>query len=137
MLKSPFGKRFASSDLSAPGHPLCPDRTRPVAIPRKGDTTVPSYELVFIVQPTIEEEPRAALVEKITQTISKLDGQVGQVDPWGKRRLAYPIKKHLAGFYYLMYVNLPASAIRSLEQSLKLMEDVIRHLIVRTDEASA
>jgi small subunit ribosomal protein S6 len=98
---------------------------------------MPSYELVFIVQPTVEEEPRAALVEKITQTISKLEGQVTQVDPWGQRRLAYPIKKHQAGFYYLMHVDMPASAVRSLERSLKLIEDVIRHLIVRTDEVSA
>ena len=98
---------------------------------------MPSYELVFIVQPTMEEEPRAALVEQITQTISKLNGQVDQVDPWGKRRLAYPVKKHLAGFYYLMHINLPASTIRNLERNLRLMEDVIRHLIVRTDEASA
>lgn len=98
---------------------------------------MPNYELVFIVQPTIEEEPLAALVEKITQTITELQGQVSQVDPWGKRQLAYPIKKHTAGFYYLMHVTMPPSAVRSLERSLKLMEDVIRNLIVRVDPASA
>ena len=97
---------------------------------------MPNYELVFIVQPTIEEEPLAALVEKITQTIVKLQGQVIQVDPWGKRQLAYPIKKHTSGFYYLMHVSMPAPAVRSLERSLKLMEDVIRNLIVRKDTAS-
>jgi len=95
---------------------------------------MPGYELVFIVQPEMEEEPLTALVEKVTQNISDLKGQVNQVDPWGKRRLAYPIKKHLEGFYFLMQVELPASAVRSLERSLKLMEDVIRYLIMRRDE---
>ena len=98
---------------------------------------MPAYELIFIVQPEMEEEPLAALVEKVTQTISDLKGQVQQVDPWGKRRLAYPIKRYREGFYYLMHVELPASAIRGLDRSLKLMEDVIRHLVVRKDEADS
>ena len=98
---------------------------------------MPGYELVFIVQPEMEEEPLTKLVEKITETISDLEGQVHQVEPWGKRRLAYPIKKHREGVYSLMQIELPSSAIRSLERSLKLMEDVIRHLIVRTDETLA
>lgn len=94
---------------------------------------MPSYELVFIAQPNMEEEPLSALVEKITQAISELKGQVSQVDPWGKRRLAYPIKKHAEGFYFLMDVDMPAPAVRSLEKSLRLMEDVIRHMIVCKD----
>jgi len=98
---------------------------------------MPGYELVFIVQPEMEEEPLTKLVEKITETISDLEGRVHQVEPWGKRRLAYSIKKHREGFYFLMQIELPSSAIRSLERSLKLMEDVIRHLIVRTDETVA
>jgi len=98
---------------------------------------MPGYELVFIVQPEMEEEPLTKLVEKITETIGDLEGQVHQVEPWGKRRLAYSIKKHPEGLYFLMQVELPSSAIRSLERSLKLMEDVIRHLIVRTDETVA
>jgi len=96
---------------------------------------MPGYELVFIVQPEMEEEPLTAQVEKIKQTISDLKGQVYQVDPWGRRRLAYPIKKHREGFYFLIQMALPSSAVRSLERSLKLMEDVIRYLIVRQDEA--
>ncbi len=98
---------------------------------------MPGYELVFIVQPEMEEEPLNALVERITETIHVLKGQVHQVEPWGKRRLAYPIKKHREGFYFLMQMELPAPEVRSLERNLKLMEDVIRHLIVRRDEAVA
>jgi len=98
---------------------------------------MPQYEMVFIVQPEMEEEPLTALVEKISQNISDLEGQVPQVDSWGKRRLAYAIQKHWDGFYFLMQMELPAQAVRSLERNLKLMEDVIRYLIVRKDETVA
>jgi len=92
------------------------------------------YELVFIVQPEMEEEPRNALVAKVTQTISDLKGTVEKVDPWGKRRLAYPIKKYREGFYVLVQMDMPTSAVRPLERAIKLMEDVIRYLIVRRNE---
>ncbi|MEM4723702.1 MAG: 30S ribosomal protein S6 [Candidatus Hadarchaeum sp.] len=97
---------------------------------------MPQYELVFVVRPELEEEPLAALVNKVSQTISDLQGQVQQIEPWGKRRLAYPIKKYREGFYYLMLIELPASAVRSLDRTLRFTEDVIRHLIVRKDEKS-
>lgn len=93
------------------------------------------YELVFIVQPDLEEEPRNALIGKVTQTISDLKGQVIKLDPWGKRRLAYPIKKHHEGFYVVVQMELPTSAERSLERAVKLMEDIIRYLVVRKDIA--
>jgi len=92
------------------------------------------YELIFIVQPEMEEEPRNALVAKITQTISDLKGTVQKVDPWGKRRLAYPIKKYREGFYVLVQIDMPTSAVRPLERTIKLTEDIIRYLIVRKNE---
>ncbi len=98
---------------------------------------MPQYEMVFIIQPEMDEEPLAALVEKMSQTIADLGGQVHQVDPWGKRRLAYAIAKYHDGFYFLTQMELPAQAVRSLERSIKLMEDVIRHLIIRKDEPVA
>ena len=93
-----------------------------------------AYELVFIVQPEMEEEPRNALVAKVTQTISDLKGTVQKVDPWGKRRLAYPIKKYREGFYVLVQMDMPPSAVRPLERAVKLLEDIIRYLIVRKNE---
>jgi small subunit ribosomal protein S6 len=98
---------------------------------------MPQYEMVFIAQPEMDEEPLATLVEKMSQTIADLGGQVHQVEPWGKRRLAYAISKFYDGFYFLMQMELPAEAVRSLERSLKLTEDVIRHLIIRKDEPVA
>ena len=98
---------------------------------------MPEYEMVFIVQPEMEEDPRNVLVEKVTQTISDLNGTVQKVDPWGRRRLAYPIKNYREGFYFLVHMDMPPSAVRPLERAVKLMEDVIRYLIVRRDEAPA
>jgi small subunit ribosomal protein S6 len=98
---------------------------------------MPQYEMVFIIQPEMEEEPLTALVEKLSQTIVDLGGQVHQVEPWGKRRMAYAISKYRDGFYFLMQMELPAQAVRSLERSLSLMEDVIRHLIIHRDEPVA
>ncbi len=98
---------------------------------------MPKYEMVFIVQPELEEEPLNALVEKMSKTISDLKGQVTQVDSWGRRRLAYPIRNHREGLYYLVEMDMPAAAVRSLEKSIKLMEDVMRYLVVRKDEQEA
>ena len=95
------------------------------------------YELVLVVQPEIEEEPLKALVEKVSQTIRDLGGEVSQVDPWGRRRMAYSINRHRDGFYFLVHMELPTSAVRPLEHSLKLVEDVMRYLVVRKDEKAA
>jgi small subunit ribosomal protein S6 len=98
---------------------------------------MPRYEMVFIVQPELDEEAAGALIEKISQTITSLGGDVQELQAWGRRRLAYTIQRYREGFYYLVHMEFPAEAVRSLERSLKLMEDVIRHLIVRKDESAA
>ena len=95
------------------------------------------YELILVVQPEMEEEPLKALVEKVSQTIRDLGGQVVQVEPWGRRRMAYTIKKHREAFYFLVHVEMPTLAVRSLEKSLKLVEDVMRYLVVRKEETDA
>ncbi len=95
---------------------------------------MPQYELMFIAQPQLEEEPLNALVERVSRTITDLQGEVTQTDPWGKRRLAYPVKGFADGFYYLLQMQLPASAVREVENRLKLMEDVIRFLVIRKGE---
>ncbi len=96
---------------------------------------MPGYEIVFIAQPTMEQEPLVALVDKVTKFVNDLQGQVVRVDSWGKRRLAYPIKKQFEGFYYVAEIELPATAVRGLERSLRVVEEIIRYLIVRKDEA--
>lgn len=92
------------------------------------------YELIIVVHPDRVEEGAASLVESIGNWVKGLDGEVSQVDNWGRRRLAYPIQHQREGLYFLFHLVLNPDTIAELERNLRLSEPVIRHLIVRTDE---
>jgi len=91
------------------------------------------YELTYIVRPDIEEEALAAVTARIEQTIANNGGRVLKTESWGKRRLAYPIRRYNEGFYTLLRAELTDKAIREAERQLKLSEDVIRHLLVHVE----
>lgn len=93
-----------------------------------------SYELVFIVAPTVEDDGLQSQIDTVTERITQLGGQVSKVDIWGRRRLAYPIKKFNEGYYVLLNLQLSPEAVSAIERDLLLSETVIRHLVVRTDE---
>ena len=95
---------------------------------------MPDYELVVVLAPTLDDEAAQAQIETITKHIEQLAGQVVKSDIWGRRTLAYPIKKFHEGQYVLFNIQTPASAVAELERSLKLSEQVIRHLVVRANE---
>jgi len=98
-------------------------------------TFLRTYELVFIVQPALDEEGLNALVEQVQQVITENEGEIVKVEQMGKRRLAYPIRHLRDGYYVLMHAKLERLAMAELERMLKLSEDVLRHLLVRLDEA--
>ncbi len=89
------------------------------------------YELVYIVRPDMEEEGLEAVKSKVNEAINANGGQVKEVDVWGKRRLAYPIQRLREGYYIVNRVQLEPKAIKEVERSLKLSEEVIRYLLVR------
>ncbi len=93
-----------------------------------------SYELVFIVAPTVEEEGLQPQIDSVTGRITQLGGEVAKVDIWGRRQLAYPIRKFNDGTYVLVNMQLPPESVRELDRDLKLSEPIIRHLIVRAGE---
>jgi small subunit ribosomal protein S6 len=95
---------------------------------------VPAYELLFIAQPNLDEEALNALVSRVQQVITDNQGQIIKVEQMGRRKLAYPIKKYREGSYVLVQANLERAAMAELERTLKLSEDVLRHLLVRLDE---
>jgi len=95
---------------------------------------VESYELIFIVVPTVEDEALQAQVETVSNRIVQLGGEVIKVDVWGRRQLAYPIKKFAEGQYVLVNMQLPAQSVVTLERDLKISESVLRHLVVRANE---
>ena len=92
------------------------------------------YELTLVVRPDVEDTGLASLLEKIKGLITTAGGQGIQVEPWGRRHLAYPIKKITEAQYFLIRAQLPAQALRELERNLRLTEEVLRFLLVFTDE---
>ena len=105
------------------------------------------YELMFIISPLrSSEEDVAATISRIQQGLAGIRGEVTSVEqaaPWGRRKLAYPIRRYSEGeasrrsfnegFYVLMRFNLPTTQIDEFDRLLKLNESVIRHLITIVD----
>ncbi|HHY93082.1 MAG TPA: 30S ribosomal protein S6 [Firmicutes bacterium] len=93
-----------------------------------------SYEVMYILTPNLEEEAYAAYSQKFSDLITEGGGQVHKVDTWGKRRLAYELKKLREGFYTVIYFDAPAACVKELDRVMKITEPVLRHLIVRHEE---
>jgi small subunit ribosomal protein S6 len=96
------------------------------------------YELYLVIDADAEEEAAEAIVEKVTQLISAGDGttngEVIKVNARGKRRLTYPIKKKVEGLDVIINFHTPPQTLAEIERVLKLDEQVLRYLLVRTDE---
>ena len=92
------------------------------------------YELVMVVSPEVADEAVPTTVERVQQFIQERGGEVKRVDPWGRRKLAYPIRRHREGHYVVAQISLDPQAVRALEGNLELAEDVIRHLVVKLEE---
>ena len=92
---------------------------------------MPSYELVFIFNPNLTEDDFTKSLGKVNELITKLGGTVGETNNWGKRRLAYQIKRQSEGNYVLEKVQIKQTALKELDSALKLMEDVLRYLFIR------
>jgi small subunit ribosomal protein S6 len=92
------------------------------------------YELALVVSPELDEEKMAQTVNKITQWITDGPGQVIKVDNWGKRRLAYAIRKFRDGIYLFVNAEMEAKGVAELERNLNIAEPVLRHLVIRLEE---
>ena len=92
------------------------------------------YELTFIVRPDVEDTALTALLDKIKGLLTAAGAQNVQLEPWGRRMLAYPIKKITEGQYFLIRTQLPPQALRELERTLRLTEEILRFLCVRQEE---
>ncbi len=91
------------------------------------------YELGFILNPEVSEEQSHAMLERVEQIVSNYDGQVVRVNQWGRRRLAYPIQHHRDGFYVFFDMILTPETVLELDRTMKVSEEVLRHLIKRRD----
>ena len=91
------------------------------------------YELGFILQPEVNEEQTRSILERIEQIVTNYGGQVVRVNQWGRRRLAYPIEHNRDGFYVFIDMILTPETVSELDRTLKVSEEVLRHLIKRRD----
>ena len=89
------------------------------------------YEVIFIIR-SMEEEATVAVIEKFAKLIAANGGTITKEDRWGKRRLAYEIKKEAEGFYVLFYVTCEPKCVAEVDRVMK-----ITHMIVRSDEKEA
>lgn len=94
--------------------------------------TSANYEVTYIVNPAVGQEGIAALVEKF-KALVEANGTLGELDEWGKRRLAYPINDLTEGHYVFMTFTAPAAFPAELDRVLKITDGVIRSLIVCKD----
>jgi len=94
---------------------------------------VRSYEMVFIVRPDLEGDDFEDVIADVQDLIKRNDGEVTKMEPWGLRRMAYPIKDHSEGRYVLSNFELEPRNVAALERALKLRETVIRHMVIRLE----
>ena len=91
------------------------------------------YELAVVLSAKLEDEERAAAMEKVTGYITRFGGTVTDIDEWGKKRLAYEIQKMKEAYYYFIHFESDATAPSAIESKIRIMDGVIRYLCVRQD----
>ncbi len=94
---------------------------------------MPSYELTYVLRP-LDDTALSAVNERINNLIASSGGEIIARNDWGKRHLAYPIKKLTEGIYVALQVNLPPTAVRTIERALQLNDDVLRYLMIRVEQ---
>ena len=93
------------------------------------------YELMVVLTPDLDDEGVTATTERVTSLVTARGGEIVDLQPWGRRRLAYPIRKFRDGHYAVARLRLSPEAADPLDRSLRLAEPVLRHLLVRLDES--
>ena len=92
------------------------------------------YELAVVLSVKLEDEERAAAIEKVTGYITRFGGTVTNIDEWGKKRLAYEIQKMKEAYYYFIkFESENADCPNEVEDNVRIMENVIRYLVVKQE----
>jgi small subunit ribosomal protein S6 len=95
---------------------------------------VKNYELAIVLFSTLSEEEKLGTLEKVKDLIIRFEGEITNVDDWGKRKLAYEIDKQREGFYYFIQFKAQTSTPAEIESRIRIMEPVLRYLIVSLDD---
>jgi small subunit ribosomal protein S6 len=92
------------------------------------------YELVVVMDPEIPEEDVQSAIDRVTGAITSRGGEIEDIQPWGRRKLAYSIRRHMEGNYILTNIKLDPARAHELESSFMISEEILRHLLIRKDE---
>jgi small subunit ribosomal protein S6 len=92
------------------------------------------YELVAIISPEVDEEGISKIVDKVTQSIDSRGGVVEEVKKWGRRKLAYPIRKFMEADYVLARFKLTPKSVKELEGEISASTDILRYLVVKVED---
>lgn len=93
-----------------------------------------NYELAVVINGKVETEVKEAALEKIKGYIDRFGGTIGEIDDWGKRRLAYEIDKVREGYYYFIRFQSSSDAPAEIEKRIRIMEPVLRFLFKRLED---
>jgi small subunit ribosomal protein S6 len=91
------------------------------------------YELCVVLSAKIEDDERAAALEKVQKYITRFGGTVTDIDEWGKKKLAYEIQKMKEAYYYFIHFEADTTAPIEIENRVRIMENVIRYLCVKAE----
>jgi small subunit ribosomal protein S6 len=94
------------------------------------------YELIYIVASDATEQQITDLHTQVEEIIGRFSGTLEKSDNWGRRKLAYEIGPHKEGTYVLEVINGPGELMKEIDRRLRVSDQVIRHLVVRVDEAN-
>jgi len=127
---APVSSRLTYGLLSAPGESPgnIQEQTR-----GKEEFPMREYELVFIVHPELDDTALKDLIEKVKGWITEAGGNVSKVDLWGKRKLAYSIRKQKEGQYVLFRTQMEPTFGTILERNLRFLEPVMRFLLTSVE----
>lgn len=91
------------------------------------------YELVFIVHPDLDETATNEIVDRVKGWITEAGGTVDEIDPWGNKKLAYPIRKQNEGQYFLLKTHMSPAFVIELERNLRFVEPIMRFLVTNIE----
>ncbi len=92
------------------------------------------YELILITHPELEESAFNEAITRVQGWITEANGEITKTELWGKRKLAYPIRKLTEGYYVFMNIKMDPKFSATLDRNLRFLEPVIRYLVVAKDE---
>ena len=92
-----------------------------------------SYEMALVLNAKIEDDQRAATLDKVKSVLERFGAEIKDIDEWGRKKLAYDIQKMSEGFYYFIHFDAEPTAPAEIESRMRIMDNVLRFLCVKQD----